>query len=112
MINTQFLKNTKNGWQCIGLELQLHFVNYPDNKVYGAYMGPTWVLSAPGGPHVGPKNFAIWVSYQPIIGQLVLNNQTEENKNTCFVFTQRIYLSHFFREDSARQLPISVIILR
>ena len=24
----------------------------PDSKVYGAYMGPTWVLSAPDGPHV------------------------------------------------------------
>ena len=32
---------------------------YPDSKVHGANMGPTWVLSAPEGPHVGPKNFAI-----------------------------------------------------
>ena len=24
-------------------------------------MGPTWVLSAPDGPHDGPMNFAIWV---------------------------------------------------
>ena len=31
----------------------------PDNKVHGANMGPTWVLSAPDGPHVGPMNFAI-----------------------------------------------------
>ena len=23
-------------------------------------MGPTWVLSAPDGPHVGHMNFAIW----------------------------------------------------
>ena len=27
--------------------------NIPDSKVHGANMGPTWVLSAPGGPHVG-----------------------------------------------------------
>ena len=27
---------------------------YPDSKVHGANMGPTWVLSAPRGPHVGP----------------------------------------------------------
>ena len=27
--------------------------NYPDSKVHGANMGPTWVLSAPDGPHVG-----------------------------------------------------------
>ena len=32
----------------------------PDNKVHGASMGPAWVLSAPGGPHVGPMNLAIW----------------------------------------------------
>ena len=31
----------------------------PDSKVYGANMGPTWVLSAPDGPHVGPMNLAI-----------------------------------------------------
>ena len=31
----------------------------PESKVYGANMGPTWVLSAPDGSHVGPLNFAI-----------------------------------------------------
>ena len=34
---------------------------YPDSKVHGANMGPTWVLLAPDGPHVGPMNFAIRV---------------------------------------------------
>ena len=33
--------------------------NIPDSKVHVAHMGPTWVLSAPGGPHVGPMNLAI-----------------------------------------------------
>ena len=28
----------------------------PDIKVHGANMGPTWVLSAPDGPHVGHMN--------------------------------------------------------
>ena len=37
------------------------FQNYPDSKVYGANMGPIWVLSAPDGPHVGPMNLAIRV---------------------------------------------------
>ena len=32
----------------------------PDSKVHGAYMGPTWVLSTPGGSHVGLMNLAIW----------------------------------------------------
>ena len=26
-------------------------VFFPDSKVYGANMGPTWALSAPDGPH-------------------------------------------------------------
>ena len=33
--------------------------NIPDSNVHGANMGPTWVLSAPDGPHVGPMNLAI-----------------------------------------------------
>ena len=41
----------------------LYFIStecvYPDSKVHWAYMGPTWVLSSPGGPHVGPMNLAI-----------------------------------------------------
>ena len=32
----------------------------PDNKVHGTNMGPTWGRQDPGGPHVGPMNFAIW----------------------------------------------------
>ena len=35
------------------------FDNVPDSKVHGANMGPTWVLSAPDGPHVCPMNLAI-----------------------------------------------------
>ena len=31
----------------------------PNIKVHGANIGPTWVLSAPCGPHVGPMNLAI-----------------------------------------------------
>ena len=34
---------------------------FPDSKIHGANMGPTWVLSAPDGPHVGPMNLAIRV---------------------------------------------------
>ena len=36
---------------------------YPDSKVHGANMGPTWGRQDPGGPHVGPMNFAIWVHW-------------------------------------------------
>ena len=30
-----------------------------DSKIHGVNMGPTWVLSAPDGPHVGSMNHAI-----------------------------------------------------
>ena len=32
----------------------LEKINIPYNKVHGANMGPTWLLLAPDGPHVGP----------------------------------------------------------
>ena len=35
--------------------------NYPDSKVHQANMGPIWGRQDPGGPHVGPMNFANWV---------------------------------------------------
>ena len=38
--------------QCVGETI-------PDSKVHGANMGPTWVLSAQGWPHIGPMNLAI-----------------------------------------------------
>ena len=38
-----------------------YWFRYPDIKVHGANMGPTWVLSAPDGPHVGLMNLAIRV---------------------------------------------------
>ena len=42
------------------VELSLSHQAIPDSKVYGAHMGPTWVLLAPDGSHVGPMNLAIW----------------------------------------------------
>ena len=33
----------------------------PDNKVHGPNMGHIWGWQDPGGPHVGPMNFAVWV---------------------------------------------------
>ena len=45
------------------LHFYLHRYQYifnrdPDSNVYGANMGPTWVLSALDGPHVGPMTLA------------------------------------------------------
>ena len=36
-------------------------IQCPDNKIHGANMGSIWGRQDPGGPHVGPMNFAIWL---------------------------------------------------
>ena len=43
----------------------------PDSKVHGANMGPTWGQQDPGGPHVGPMNFAIWELLYMYTGKMV-----------------------------------------
>ena len=43
--------STHGPWICT-------YNKFPDSNVHGANMGPTWVLSAPDGPHVGPMNLA------------------------------------------------------
>ena len=37
------------------------YCSYLDSMVYGANIGPIWGQQDPGGPHVDPMNFAIWV---------------------------------------------------
>ena len=60
-------------WLCIhfmwcGIEGLLSMVlkdsDCPDSKVHGANMGLIWGQQDPGGPHVGPMNFVIWVHKQ------------------------------------------------
>ena len=46
-------------WLTINEILWHLFKDNSNNKVHGANMGPTWVLSAPDGPHVGPTNLVI-----------------------------------------------------
>ena len=53
----------------------------PDSEVHGANMGPTWVLSAPDGPHVGPTNLAIRTVY--------LNNDQHGRQNTLEIFRDK-----------------------
>ena len=61
--------DTPHAWQNI-LELESVWIAFrarslfyryiPGSKVRGANMGPIWGRQDPGGPHVGPMNFAIW----------------------------------------------------
>ena len=36
---------------------------FPDSKIHGAYMGPSWGRQDPGEPHVGHMKFAIWDAF-------------------------------------------------
>ena len=58
----------------------------PDSKVHGANMGPTWVLSAPDGPHVGPMNLAMNLALavnialiDAVIGAIIIQSRTKPN---------------------------------
>ena len=52
----------ENPFDTISAAVQRHWTqNCPDSKVHGANTGPIWGRQDPGGPHVGPMNFAIWV---------------------------------------------------
>ena len=73
--------------------LVLNVTNYfPYSKVHGANMAPTWVLSAPSGPHVGPINLAIRVIHIASIlsmyaRTMVLQSHTSLRYYCTFLFT-------------------------
>ena len=89
---------------CIGLT-DYHSKNkaYPDSKVHGANMGPIWGRQDPGGPHVGPMNFATWVIFAKIVTSLwIFRNLTPSNTFVMYLTTIitseiRILRSHFVR---------------
>ena len=54
---------------------------YPDSKVYGTNMRPTWVLSAPDGPHAGPMNLTIKIDIIQLTlphTYVIMNNLTQK----------------------------------
>ena len=61
----------------------------PDSKVHGANMGPTWVLSAPDGPHVGPMNLAIRENKQ------CLKQFTNNSSNLSYYIT-KVWITYLF----------------
>ena len=50
------------------LPIDFNPLSTPNSKVHGANMGPIWGWQDPGGPHVGPMNFAIWDWFQIYTG--------------------------------------------
>ena len=60
----------------------------PDSKVYGANMGPIWGRQDPGGPHVGPMNFAIWDS--------ILVSSVDEDNGSRSLRSRRTYVDGLY----------------
>ena len=56
----------RNNFQC-DKKFLFFFKKFSEIKVHGAIMGPTWVLSAPDGPHVGPMNLAVTVTSHNVV---------------------------------------------
>ena len=55
-------------------------ITTPDSKVHGAKMRPIWGRQDPGGPHVGPMNFAIWDN---------ACKQTHKNIGQCIIWSHK-----------------------
>ena len=64
----------------------------PDNKDHGANMAPTWVLSDPGRPQVGPMNLAIWDDIEGCNRCLVLDwgKIPQITLKEPFIFTRKL----------------------
>ena len=63
------------------------------SKVHGANMVPIWGRQDPGGPHVSPMNFAIWVvaSCDDVTVTLIYNEiQSPRGQHSILVFQWRL----------------------
>ena len=63
----------------------------PDSKVHGANTGPIWGRQDPGGPHVGPMNFAIW--------DIGIYASSSLNELNCFKIIVTFFSVQWVKED-------------
>ena len=70
--------------------------NTPDSKVYGANMGPIWGRQDPGGPHIGPVNFAVWEWIWPsCTGAIGLKHWTHWGRDKMTALSQTTFSNTF-----------------
>ena len=72
--NTAITPNHRIDENCVNIVV---INGYPDSKVHGVNMGPTWVLSASDGPHVGPMNLATRVGFFAWAGLMFAQSQAK-----------------------------------
>ena len=106
---------TRVRWVCVvgicwlnGKPFVMH--RYPDSKVPGANMGPIWGRQDPGGPHVGPMNFAIAVVpyILPLNHSFLAVSNIKQNSLFCFCYIFRGQFYQFASTDPVASIqPIS-----
>ena len=81
----------------------------PDSKVHGANMDPTWVLSAPSGPHVGPMNLAIWEDLNITQGRWNIHTDFGFTKDDPYLMlagmTPGAFCEHFGENSTCHSAP-------
>ena len=83
---------------------------YPDSMVHGANMGPTWVLSAPDRPNVGPMSLAIRVRMNNLFNGTFGVQSFHLDEFTCFLvfFLYQWFRVHFYEAilfHMAQEIP-------
>ena len=96
---TEWVKNHIHYQVCKTINKFPDFKDFiPDSNVHGANMGPTWVLSSPGGPHVGPMNLVIWdASKHGVHDCIVAEWDTRINTKTAWRMMTSVTLKRFPR---------------
>ena len=69
---------------------------YPDSKVHGANLGPIWGRQDPGGPHVGPMNLELWISYHSHYEILQITEILRMHEKTVYLKTHELLISKTF----------------
>ena len=82
---------------------------FPDSKVHGTNMGPSWVLSAPDGPHVGSMTLAIRVAPRCLVG-VYLQSMGPKTSPTaaCWEYVPYLTIISTFRWGYTRFLHTSL----
>ena len=94
-------------WQKLkGAAQRIPTVSVPGSKVHGASIGPTWILSAPDGPHVGPMNLAIRGLSLRLVHQLWCESSMA---GCCSAEANHIYLWQFQKRVITHQLISSIL---
>ena len=80
---------------------------WPDNKVHGARMGPTLVLSAPDVPHVGPWTLVSgWLTQRPIHSGSYLSRICRARQKGCRAELSRINVTEGFLNKNITRVKL------